>query len=155
MTGAGGGAPDPPPSLLIRPGVAAVIFREGAVLLQRRDDNGRWGLPGGGVEPGESVSAAVVREVREETGLEVAPLRLIGVYSAPENHQIMRYPDGNAIHYVSCCFECTIVGGTLACGDESLALEWFDPDALPEDVMPVARIRIRDALARQVGAFVR
>jgi ADP-ribose pyrophosphatase YjhB (NUDIX family) len=139
----------------IRPGVSAVIFSPDGVLLQRRDDNGLWGLPGGGVEPGESVRVAVVREVREETGLEVAPGRLIGVYSDPVHHQVMRYPDGNQIHYVSVAFACRIVGGELTCGAESLDLRWFDPEALPAEVMAVARIRIRDALANQVGAFVR
>src|SRR6185436_11811839 len=107
--------------MVIRPGVSAVILRPGGVLLQRRSDNGLWGLPGGGVEPGESVREAVAREVREETGLEVEPLRVIGVYSAPEHHQIITYPDGNVIHYVSTCFECAITGGTLVCGEESLA----------------------------------
>src|SRR5215813_6119785 len=141
--------------MLIRPGVAAVIFENGGVLLQRRDDNGKWGLPGGGVEPGESVRAAVVREVREETGLEVEPVRLIGVYSSPEHHQIVTYPDGNVIHYVSTSFECRIVGGTLACGEESLELGWFDPERLPADFVPMHRIRIHDALEKQVGAFVR
>jgi ADP-ribose pyrophosphatase YjhB (NUDIX family) len=141
--------------MMIRPGVAAVILTAEGVLLQRRDDNGLWGLPGGGVEPGESVTDAVAREVREETGLEVEPLRLIGVYSAPEHHQIITYPDGNVIHYVSSVFECTIVGGALACGVESLDLRFFDPDALPADVMPISRIRIHDALAHQVAAFVR
>ena len=142
-------------ALAIRPGVSAVILTERGVLLQQRDDNRLWGLPGGAVDPGESVSEAVIREVREETGLEVEPVRLIGVYSAPENHQIVTYPDGNVIHYVSTTFECRIVGGTLACGDESLALEWFDPERLPDDLLPMSRIRIRDALARQIGAFVR
>jgi ADP-ribose pyrophosphatase YjhB (NUDIX family) len=141
--------------MMIRPGVAAVIFGPDGVLLQRRDDNRLWGLPGGGVEPGESVREAVVREVREETGLDVEPVRLIGVYSAPEHHQIITYPDGNVIHYVSSVFECTVVGGTLTCCAESLELEYFQPDGLPVDVMPISRIRIHDALARQVAAFVR
>jgi ADP-ribose pyrophosphatase YjhB (NUDIX family) len=141
--------------MTIRPGVAAVIFDGERVLLQRRDDNGRWGLPGGGVDPGESVRTAVVREVREETGLDVEPLRLIGVYSDPANHQVITYPDGNVIHYVSAVFECAIRGGVLACGAESLDLGFFAPDALPDDTLPVSRIRIVDALARQVGAFVR
>ena len=141
--------------MVIRPGVAAVIFRDGAVLLQRRDDNGKWGLPGGGVEPGESVAMAIAREVREETGLEVEPVRLIGVYSDPANHQIITYPDGNVIHYVSSVFECAIRGGALECGCESLELGFFAPDALPDDTLPISRIRIHDALARQVGAFVR
>ena len=141
--------------MVIRPSVAAVVLTEAGVLLQRRDDNGLWGLPGGGVEPGESVRAAVIREVREETGLEVEPVRLIGVYSDPAHHQIMTYPDGTVTHYVSSVFECVIRGGTLTTTAESLELGFFDPEALPADLMTVHRIRIRDALARQVEAFVR
>jgi ADP-ribose pyrophosphatase YjhB (NUDIX family) len=141
--------------MVIRPGVAAVIFDGERVLLQRRDDNGKWGLPGGGVEPGESVRAAVVREVHEETGLDVEPVRLIGVYSDPANHQVITYPDGNVIHYVSTVFECAIRGGALTCGCESLELAFFAPDRLPPDTLPISRIRIADALARQVEAFVR
>ena len=67
----------------------------------------------------------------------------------------MTYPDGNVIHYVSTVFECVVRGGVLACGDESLALDWFHPDALPEDMMLISTVRIRDAARRQVGAFVR
>ena len=141
--------------MVIRPGVAAVIFRDERVLLQRRDDNRQWGLPGGSVEPGESVRTAVIREVREETGLDVEPLRLIGVYSDPANHQIITYPDGNVIHYVSSVFECAVRGGTLTCCDESLELAFFPPDALPADTLPISRIRIVDALTRRVEAFVR
>jgi len=141
--------------MLIRPGVAAVIFQDERVLLQRRDDNRQWGLPGGSVEPGESVRTAVIREVREETGLDVEPLRLIGVYSDPVNHQIITYPDGNVIHYVSSVFECAVRGGTLTCCEESLELEYFAPDALPADTLPISRIRIVDALTRRVEAFVR
>src|SRR5262249_2260146 len=96
-----------------------------------------------------------IREVWGETGLRVEPVRLIGVYSAPENHQIITYPDGNSIHYVSSCFECVITGGELCCGPESRDLGWFAPDALPDGLMPVARIRIIDALARRADAFVR
>lgn len=139
----------------IRPGAAAVILTDEGVLLQRRSDNGRWGLPGGAVEPGESVSVAVVREVFEETGLHVEPIRLIGVYSDPANHQVVTYPDGNVIHYVSVVFECRIKSGTLTCCDESLELAFFDPEALPGDVLPIARVRIVDALERRVEAFVR
>ena len=141
--------------MLIRPGVAAVIFQDERVLLQRRDDNRQWGLPGGSVEPGESVRTAVIREVHEETGLDVEPLRLIGVYSDPANHQIVTYPDGNVIHYVSSVFECAVRGGTLTCCEESLELAYFAPDALPADTLPISRIRIVDALTRRVEAFVR
>ena len=78
-------------ALGVRPSVSAVIFdRRRRLLLQQRSDGGQWGLPGGSVEIGESVTDAVAREVREETGLTVTPRRLIGVYSAPENHQIVK-----------------------------------------------------------------
>jgi ADP-ribose pyrophosphatase YjhB (NUDIX family) len=79
-------------ALAVRPSVSAVIFdRRRRLLLQQRSDGGQWGLPGGSVEIGESVSDAVVREVREETGLTVTPRRLVGVYSDPA-FQIWRYP---------------------------------------------------------------
>jgi len=142
--------------MVVRPGVSAIIVTGEGLLLQRRGDNGLWGLPGGSVEPGESVADAVVREVREETGLDVRPVRLIGVYSAPALGQVITYPDGNVIHYVSASFECRVVGGTLTCdGDESLELRWFDPERLPADMMDVHRVRVADALARQSEAFVR
>jgi ADP-ribose pyrophosphatase YjhB (NUDIX family) len=65
--------------------VAAVVLDgEGRILLQRRSDNGLWGLPGGSVEIGEAVRDAIKREVREETGLTVEVVRLIGVYSNPK-----------------------------------------------------------------------
>lgn len=136
--------------------MSAIIFdAAGAVLLQRRDDNRRWGLPGGAVDPGETVHAAIRREVREETGLEIDPIRLIGVYSDPAGHQVMAYPDGNVTHFVSIAFECVVTGGVLTLSAESLELGWFDPRALPDDTMAVSRIRLADALARQTAAFVR
>jgi 8-oxo-dGTP pyrophosphatase MutT (NUDIX family) len=141
--------------MVIRPGVSAVIITPEGLLLQRRADNGLWGLPGGGVEPGESVTEALVRETLEETGLHVEPLRLVGIYSAPALGQVVTYPDGNVVHYVSASFECRVLGGTLACSHESLELGWFPPEALPAEMVEMHRIRITDALAARVEAFVR
>ena len=142
-------------ALGVRPSVSAVIFdRRGRLLLQQRSDGGQWGLPGGSVEIGESLTAAVVREVREETGLTVVPRRLVGVYSDP-NLQVVRYPNGNVWHYVNASFECTVRGGTLTTCDETLALDWVAPQRLPRTLLPNHRIRIRDARTRRVAAFVR
>src|SRR5260221_147253 len=63
------------------------------LLLTQRTDNGRWCLPGGRMEPGETVSEAVVREILEETGLNTRVVRVIGVTSDPG--VIVTYPDGN------------------------------------------------------------
>jgi 8-oxo-dGTP pyrophosphatase MutT (NUDIX family) len=142
-------------ALGVRPSVSAVILdRRGRLLLQQRSDGGQWGLPGGSVEIGESVAEAVVREVREETGLTVRPRRIIGVYSDPAL-QVVRYPDGNVWHYVNVCFECTRQSGALTTCDETLALEYFPLGRLPGTLLANHRIRIRDARARRPAAVIR
>lgn len=139
----------------IRPGVAAIIANgAGKILLQQRSDNGLWGLPGGSVEIGESVRDAVVREVREETGLTVEVVRLIGVYSDPKL-QVVRYADGNVVQYISSVFACRILGGSLQTCDETLDLQFFDPARLPENLVPMHNIRVKDWLANTPAAFIR
>ena len=139
----------------VRASVSAVIFdRQGRLLLQQRSDGGQWGLPGGSVEIGESLREAVAREVREETGLTVSSGRLVGLYSSPA-FQIVRYPDGNAWHYVNVCFECRVRGGQLTTCDETLALAWVKPGRLPRTLLPNHRIRMRDARTRRAAPFVR
>ena len=139
----------------VRVSVSAVIFDpQGRLLLQQRSDGGQWGLPGGSLEIGESLHDAVIREVSEETGLTVAPGRLIGVYSDP-SFQIVRYPDKNSWHYVNACFECRVRRGRLTTCDETLALAWVAPGKLPPTLLPNHRIRIRDARARRTAPFVR
>jgi 8-oxo-dGTP pyrophosphatase MutT (NUDIX family) len=139
----------------IRASVSAVIFdRRGQLLLQQRSDGGQWGLPGGSVEIGESVTDAIRREVREETGLDVAVRRVVGVYSDPAL-QIVRYPDGAVWHYVTVCFECTARGGTLSTSEETLALRYFPMSRLPATLLSHHRVRIRDARARRAAAVIR
>jgi ADP-ribose pyrophosphatase YjhB (NUDIX family) len=124
------------------------------LLLQRRSDNGQWGLPGGPVEIGESVTEAILREVREETGLLIDVVRLIGVYSDPRL-QIVRYPDGRVVRYINTCFECRIVSGELRTYPETLEPACFDPVVLPHTMVPLHAIRIRDALRRGAPAVIR
>jgi ADP-ribose pyrophosphatase YjhB (NUDIX family) len=147
--------PDVSKARQLRPSVAAIIPNDdGHVLLQRRSDNGLWGLPGGGVEIGESVSTAIVREVQEETGLTVMIERLVGVYSDPR-FQVVRYADGNVVHYINTLFVCRIVGGTLQTCEETLDLQFFDPAHLPEGMLLSHRIRVQDAVAIRPEGFIR
>lgn len=131
---------------LVVGGSAVVTDDGGRILLERRQDNGRWGLPGGGMQIGEWFADCVIREVREETGFEVRVDRVVGVYSNPGN--IMVYPDGEHRQEFSVCCACTIVGGELRVSDESIAVEFValaDLDGL--EFHESARQRIADYLA--------
>ena len=146
---------DPARALGVRPSVSAVIFdARRHLLLQQRSDGGQWGLPGGSVEVGESVTQAAVREVLEETGLVVTVKRLVGVYS-DRRWQLWRYPSGLVWHYVNVCFECAVRRGDLRTSDETLDLRYFPPDRLPRTLLWSHRLRIRDARTRRPAAFIR
>lgn len=140
--------------LLLSPGVAGVVTNErGEVLLQRRSDNGEWGLPGGALDPGEEPADGVAREIYEETGVEVMPERLVGVYSGPDHHFF--YPNGDEVVIVSMVFACRPVRGEPRVNDdESLEVRYFSPDALP----PLSErqlMRIRQALKNEDRAYFR
>jgi 8-oxo-dGTP pyrophosphatase MutT (NUDIX family) len=133
---------------------AFILDDAGRVLLQRRSDNGNWNMPGGGLELGERLAEALHREVMEETGLEVAIQRYVGVYSDPATTSLA-YPDGRVVHYVAHVLECRMVGGNLQHDHESLELGWFDPNHLPEPFSAQHRPRIADALQNLEAAFFR
>jgi 8-oxo-dGTP diphosphatase len=131
--------------LLLLPAVGAVIVDEtGRVLLHRASDDGRWYMIGGAVDPGEEPADAVVREVREEVGIEVEPVRITGVYASP----LVTYPNGHQVRYVGTIFLCRPVPGAAAprvADDESLEVRWFHPHELPE-LRPDQRLKIEQAL---------
>ena len=120
---------------------------KGHVLLQRRSDNSFWGLPGGALDPGESVEQGAVREVLEETNLHVETVRFVGVYSDPALNCIMRYPDDSIVHYVTLVFECRRLSGDLGISEESTDIGYFPTDDLPADTLVSHLVRIQDTLA--------
>ncbi|MDA1129106.1 MAG: NUDIX domain-containing protein [Chloroflexi bacterium] len=137
----------------LRPGASALIFDKSRerVLLTRRQDNGRWCLPGGGMDPGESAAEACVREVMEETGLEVRVTRLVGVYTSPE--LLIEYPDGNKIQPVAFSFEVEITSGELGLSDETTDFGWYTvPEMEAMDMMENHVPRIYDAVKNQPEA---
>lgn len=140
----------------IRPGVAVIVLdAKNRVLLQKRSDVGLWGIPSGHVEPGETVAEAAVREVKEETNLDIRILKLIGVYSEPDS-QVFKYPDGRTVHFITTCFLAEVVSGELRCNSsESLDVQFFEPNALPTDLLKMHPRWLKDALANKEAAFIR
>lgn len=131
----------------VRVGCSATIFDKARekVLLTQRADNGRWCLPGGAMESGESAAEACEREVWEETGLHVRVKRLIGVYSNPD--QLVVYPDGNKVFIVALNFEAEIIAGQLGLSHETTAFGYFS--LLEMESMPMHgehKSRVEDAL---------
>lgn len=142
-------------SLTIRPGVAGVVVGdEGNILLHRGSVGDGWAPPSGAVEPGEDLHAALRRELREETRLEVEIGRLVGVYSDPQ-FQVVRYPDGSSVHFVTSLFTCQVQAGPLAGSDGGTAWAWFAPGSFPEPLLPYADRWLQDALAEPPHAVVR
>ncbi|MFE9567269.1 NUDIX hydrolase [Streptomyces sp. NPDC006692] len=122
----------PEPNSLVVAASAVVTDGQGRILLQRRRDNDLWALPGGGMDMGDSLPGAAVREVREETGLDVEITGLVGTYTDPRH--IIAYSDGEVRRQFNVCFTAHVVGGTLAISDESTELRFVAPaelDALP------------------------
>jgi ADP-ribose pyrophosphatase YjhB (NUDIX family) len=143
----------------VRLTVSAVARREdgdGEILLIQRADNAHWALPGGHVEPGESVAQAAAREVLEETGCEIEVGRLIGVYSEPE-FQTVEMSSGERSQLVNLCFEARVTAeiGPPTTPEETLDTGFFAPDALPEPFVPIHSIRIEDAASQEPAARVR
>jgi 8-oxo-dGTP diphosphatase len=122
--------------------VDAIIMKDQSILLVQRKNGpfqGFWALPGGFVEYGETTEQAVMREVREETGLETIVYGLLGVYSDPN-----RDPRGHTITVAYCM---TTVGGTLIAGDDAAEVRYFKRDELPRLAFDHANI-VKDAFKK-------
>jgi ADP-ribose pyrophosphatase YjhB (NUDIX family) len=105
-------------------GVGAVVVHEGRVLLVRRGHEplkGRWSLPGGLLELGESLTAGAAREVLEETGLVVEPVELVELLD-----RIHRQQERVRYHFVIADYLCRVTGGTLKAGSDADAVRWVE-----------------------------
>lgn len=125
--------------------VNVAVIHQNKILLTQREDFETWILPSGGVENGESLAQAALRETKEETGLDVELTGLVGVYSRLSNMA--------PVHAI--LFTAKPVGGEIKCQEgETIAVDWFDFDALPTPLSAGHEKRISDAISGLRGTAV-
>lgn len=136
--------PTAPRANSIVPAASAIVTNKlGEILMHRRVDNDKWSLLGGAMQPGETISQTIIREIKEESGFDTEIEALIGIYSDP-NH-IIEYSDGEIRQQFSICFHCRIIAGHLKISSESKELKFFDHVGIEFiDMHPAQRLRIND-----------
>jgi ADP-ribose pyrophosphatase YjhB (NUDIX family) len=130
------------------PGIAVniAVILEGKILLTKREDFEVWCLPSGGVEEGESLAEAAIRETKEETGIDIQLTRLVGVYS-----RLGGIPDVHAVLY-----EAKPTGGELKTQpNETIEVAYFSFDELPQEIAFGHKKRIADVFHNRIGVSVR
>jgi ADP-ribose pyrophosphatase YjhB (NUDIX family) len=138
--------------LLLVPSVTVIARDEqGRVLLVRHADTGHWVAPGGSIDPGERPREAALREMREETGLEVELDAIVGVFGGPEFE--VRYENGDRCAYVMAVYEARVTGGTpRPDGEETVAFRWVPESEWPHlDVPPWMRVVMPEVFAVRLG----
>lgn len=122
-----------------------LIFNEkGQVLLQRRSDDALWGNPGGSMDLGETIYETIIREIKEETNLEIKKkdLKIFNIYSGEDQHHI--YPNGDEVYFINIIFETNIYRGEIKIDSESYELKFFDIDNLPSNITKPFECVVRD-----------
>ncbi|MEK4295261.1 NUDIX hydrolase [Paenibacillus sp. FSL R5-0475] len=120
---------------LIMAGACVLLCSEQQLLLQRRMDNGCWGLPGGSMELGETLEEVAKRELFEETGLQARGLELFDMFSGQELYY--KYPNGDEVYNVVAAYLCTEFDGALKeDGIEVQEVRFFNYGELPSELSP-------------------
>ncbi len=139
--------PEAPAANSLVPSANVVTVNDaGEILLIRRADNGNWALPGGAMDIGESLPEAAVRETAEETGIEVAIVGLVGIYSDPR-HVILYTSNGEVRQEFSVVFKARPVGGEPRPSDESREVRWAAPAAIGE-------LRMDRSMRMRIGHYL-
>lgn len=146
--------PEAPPANSIVPSVSVVAVDEsGSILMIKKTDNGLWALPGGGVDIGETAAQAAVREVQEETGIEVELTGLTGIYTNPKH--VVAYDDGEVRQQFALCFSARPTGGSIATSNESSAVKFVAVGELDGlNIHPSMRLRIEHYIEHRDEPYI-
>ncbi|MEU9415361.1 NUDIX domain-containing protein [Streptomyces sp. NPDC048272] len=136
--------PSAPKANSIVPAVTAFVVNDAdEILMERRSDNGRWGMPGGVQEIGENISGTVAREVLEETGISVEVIGLVGIFTDPGH--VIAFSDGEVRQEFSLCFRARPVSGDIKVSSESFEVRWVPRTELESlDMSPTTRLRLEE-----------
>lgn len=140
----------------ILPAVAAAIFNDkGEILLQKRRDVNKWCLISGHVEFGETIEAAMLREIEEETNAQAKIKRFIGIYSSPDS-QTYNYGD-STVQYITSYFEAELTATILPgfSNNETQELKFFSAQNIPSDLALMNANWLQDALNKNETVFIR
>jgi 8-oxo-dGTP pyrophosphatase MutT (NUDIX family) len=131
-----------------------VVNSQGQILLIRRTDNGNWAVPGGGMDPGESITDTAVRETLEETGITCEITGLVGIYTSPRH--VIRYTSNDEVRQeFSIVFTARPVGGELRPSNESAEPQWVYPASLTGLQMHASmRLRIQHYLDKRTEPYL-
>ncbi|MFF7634189.1 NUDIX domain-containing protein [Kitasatospora sp. NPDC008050] len=143
----------PKPNRVVVAASAVVTDDAGRILLQRRTDNGLYALPGGTMDLGESLPGTAVREVQEETGLDVEITGLVGTYTDPRH--IIAYSDGEVRQQFNVCFTARITGGELRISNESTDLQFVSPTEIENlPIHHTQRLRLQHFLEHRPTPYL-
>ncbi|WP_280382458.1 NUDIX hydrolase [Nocardia wallacei] len=146
--------PNAPKANSLVPGGSALVLDEnGAVLMQRRSDSGNWSLPGGVMDIGETLEQCVVRETKEETGLDIEITGLLGIYTDPEH--IIEYEDGEIRQEFNIAYYGRVCGGRIAVSSESTEVRFVGLDELEDlPVHDTVRLRLRHYIEKRSQPYL-
>ncbi len=147
--------PEAPQANSVVPSANVIVVNgQGEILLMRRTDNGNWAVPGGGMDLGESITDAAVRETEEETGIECAITGLVGIYTNPRH--VIRYTSNEEVRQeFSVVFTARPTGGELRASSESSEPHWVTPTtAVTLPMHPSMRQRIQHYLDNRAEPYL-
>jgi 8-oxo-dGTP pyrophosphatase MutT (NUDIX family) len=146
--------PNAPRANRVVPAASAVVAdTDGRLLMAKRTDNELWSIPGGGLKPGETIAETAIRETKEETGIDIEVVSLIGIYTNPQH--VVEYSDGEVRQQFSVCFAGRPIGGEPTPSDETSEVGYFTPEEIEGlDVHPSIRLRIQHFLDDRSEPYV-
>lgn len=147
--------PEAPAANSLVPSVNVAVSNEhGELLLIRRTDNDNWALPGGAMDPGETMAQAAVRETQEETGIDCQITDLVGIYTNP-GHVILYTSNGEVRQECSFLFAARMIGGRPTPSSETSDVRWVAPQDIEGYAMhPSMRQRVAHVLENREKPYI-